>query len=405
MRRAIVGATALVLALVAVRQAAADPPDPQEIVDAIVDRLPPVPPIADKLRLVRQLAGFVCEPFVGPERIHINGRLDDGYSFDLVVLRCPGGQTVFPRVDYNIAGSSGSSTATLYAEAFAPGASTKDFFVEGLEYVFLRFEYGGSEITFDISALNDGLDDASAGASKVVGTGACASAYSLVVHGGRLTGGTATDETGAARRITSGTITHEQLIAWANVLAGPGASCEIPGPHAPDNDDFANATTIQGSTFMDVVDTTNASLEAGEPVSYRGRPNSIDQTVWYRFVPDATGILVLRTCTSPVSDGAKTDFNTILSAYVGDDLSSLSTAPAPADATPFSANDNFCEGADLPGDTPAVGDPRASTTVVAVRPGVTYHIQLGGYVTDPCGECSSASGVARVEATFLSGDQ
>lgn len=56
---------------------------------------------------------------------------------------------------------------------------------------------------------------------------------------------------------------------------------------APTNDNFSSATVISGLPFSDVVDTTDATTEPGEPAFCY----STSQTVWYSFTPATTTVL------------------------------------------------------------------------------------------------------------------
>lgn len=57
----------------------------------------------------------------------------------------------------------------------------------------------------------------------------------------------------------------------------------------PANDNFANATLISALPFTDSTDTTLATAEVGEPASADGwTPSAPKNTVWYKWVADAT---------------------------------------------------------------------------------------------------------------------
>jgi alpha-tubulin suppressor-like RCC1 family protein/uncharacterized protein YkwD/thiol-disulfide isomerase/thioredoxin/plastocyanin/uncharacterized membrane protein YphA (DoxX/SURF4 family) len=112
----------------------------------------------------------------------------------------------------------------------------------------------------------------------------------------------------------------------------------------PANDNFADASAISvpasltGNTFL-------ATTEAGEPV-----PSAwgyIGKTVWYRIVPDVTGIVVS-------TDGST--FDTRISLYSGSSLDGL---------TLVAYNDNY-------------GSATTSKLIAPVTPGQTYYLQVGG---------------------------
>lgn len=112
----------------------------------------------------------------------------------------------------------------------------------------------------------------------------------------------------------------------------------------PVNDSFAAAIEIEDLPFDDVVDTTHATRESGEP-----RPcGSIGSTVWYRFTSPAD--------VDVVADTFGSDFDTVLAAYTGSSLLSL---------TRVACNDNT--------------DGSRSKIAFRALAGRTYHVQAGGY--------------------------
>jgi len=85
----------------------------------------------------------------------------------------------------------------------------------------------------------------------------------------------------------------------------------------PPNDDFANATPIAelDPPFSDPVDTAAASLEAGEPTPTCAAGNDPGGTAWYVFTPSETG--------SISANIINTSFSTVVAAYTGNSLASL----------------------------------------------------------------------------------
>lgn len=80
---------------------------------------------------------------------------------------------------------------------------------------------------------------------------------------------------------------------------------------APSNDNFSNATVITYTPFIDTVDTTEATLEPGEPQACGW---GFERTVWYTFTPAAQGLYRI-----DVSGG---DYLT-LAVYSGSEFSNL----------------------------------------------------------------------------------
>lgn len=77
------------------------------------------------------------------------------------------------------------------------------------------------------------------------------------------------------------------------------------------NDDFADALQVTSLPYEKSQNTTQATLEQGEP-----RPcGSIDRTVWYRFTPTST--------VTVEADTFRSDFDTVLAVYTGSSLDTL----------------------------------------------------------------------------------
>src|SRR5262245_12253790 len=93
-----------------------------------------------------------------------------------------------------------------------------------------------------------------------------------------------------------------------------GLTLEVVPP--PANDDFASASSVGGIPFSEVVDSSAATVEVGEPLpscSYAGAPTG---TVWYRYTPAADGWVTVDTLGSYPT--------TVFAAYEGGTLGSLS---------------------------------------------------------------------------------
>jgi hypothetical protein len=124
-------------------------------------------------------------------------------------------------------------------------------------------------------------------------------------------------------------------------------SCNPP----PANDPFAGATPITALPISFNVDTTCATVEAGEPTSVflcGGIP--IGNTVWYSFRP---------TTNTPITvDTAGSNFDTIISVHTGTGLGAL---------TNVACNDD-----------PSTGGAQARVSFLAGA-NTTYYVQIGGY--------------------------
>jgi hypothetical protein len=107
----------------------------------------------------------------------------------------------------------------------------------------------------------------------------------------------------------------------------------------PANDDFANATVVGSLPYSASVDTTGATIEAGEPTPCYG---ALLGSVWYAFTPSVSG---------SYSATSSAYFNTQTSVYSGSGLNSLDPIGCRAYGQPVTFH------ADA---------------------GTTYYIQLGG---------------------------
>jgi hypothetical protein len=160
----------------------------------------------------------------------------------------------------------------------------------------------------------------------------------------------------------------------------------------PSNDDFASAKTIVAPRFDDIVDTTEATIEPEEHATVGGYPirdgNGNGHTVWYRYSPATPGTLAVSTCQYAIFgqgleySGWQGEFNTVLGAYTGTDLSNLEGMML---SLVYGHGDDVCPQYAEPGT-------RKSTMLVAVAPGTTYWIQLAGR--------EGVSGIARLHTVF-----
>jgi len=87
---------------------------------------------------------------------------------------------------------------------------------------------------------------------------------------------------------------------------------EVPPP--PANDNFSDALAIDALPFNHTVDTTGASIEAGEPSSSCVSPGELAATAWYVFTP-AEGVTVSANASAP--------FATMVAVYTGSSLADL----------------------------------------------------------------------------------
>jgi hypothetical protein len=163
---------------------------------------------------------------------------------------------------------------------------------------------------------------------------------------------------------------HLQLQFWVTTQSGPGGGTQFNlddvSVQALDitarglNDNFANATPLSGA-FANVVATNSYSTkETGEP---KHAKNAGGKSLWWRWTAPAWGVVTLTT--------ANSSFDTLLAAYTGSDLSSL---------TNVAANDNESDVA------------TASRISFPVTPGTEYKIAVDGK--------DGASGLILLSLTF-----
>ena len=121
------------------------------------------------------------------------------------------------------------------------------------------------------------------------------------------------------------------------------------------NDNFADAAVVTGASGNTTGNNTEATMETGEP--YHAQWSSSTETVWWSWTAPATGTAAFDTLGS--------DFDTVMSAYTGSSVSSLTLLSESDDAYPDS----------LP-----------SRIVFQVAAAATYHIAVAGYDVGDTGD-------------------
>jgi hypothetical protein len=116
------------------------------------------------------------------------------------------------------------------------------------------------------------------------------------------------------------------------------------GGGRPPNDDFAAGAPLTGTSGSVTGTNTGATRQAGEPVHFAAGTTSI----WYRWTPAASGLAVVDTVGS--------SFDTLLAAYTGSTLTTLTRVAADGDSA---------------------GGLRSRIRFTADA-GVTYHLALDG---------------------------
>ena len=116
------------------------------------------------------------------------------------------------------------------------------------------------------------------------------------------------------------------------------------------NDNFADRTTLSGTSITTTGSNVGATKEAGEP-NHAG--NAGGKSVWWTWTAPTSGTATIDTLGS--------SFDTLLAVYTGSNVSSLT-------AVPGGSND----------DSPAGGTTTSKVTF-AVTAGTTYQIAVDGY--------------------------
>ena len=134
-----------------------------------------------------------------------------------------------------------------------------------------------------------------------------------------------------------------QQTIWASKGSGEAADCL----GRPQNDDFADATLLEGNSGSVYATTDGATSEAGEP-AHAGNPPAA--SVWWTWVAPEDGSLILST--------AGSEIDTVLAFYTG---------PAVSNLQALASND------DAPGAT------HASLVTASVQASRTYRIAIDGF--------------------------
>ena len=143
------------------------------------------------------------------------------------------------------------------------------------------------------------------------------------------------------------------------VVFGISDTPVTPSPDGPDNDQFENARFLDSADKALVSEltltvngtTVNATAQSGEPAHFQGGfglPPGPDNSIWYRWTPEADQVVEVDTAGSAVS--------TVLVAYTGASLSGLQRIATGIDNVREVARIRF-----------------------AVRAGETYHLAVDGY--------------------------
>ena len=135
------------------------------------------------------------------------------------------------------------------------------------------------------------------------------------------------------------------ILLQGDIGAGSTNSFDIPFDPGSDNDMFANAITISGTSGQATGSNVGATKESGEP-NHAG--NSGGASIWWYWTAPATGQMTIDTFGS--------SFDTLLAVYTGSSVGSL---------TPIASND-------------VSGSLQSQVTFTAVS-GTTYRIAVDGY--------------------------
>ncbi|MFN2375958.1 MAG: thrombospondin type 3 repeat-containing protein [Candidatus Binatia bacterium] len=127
------------------------------------------------------------------------------------------------------------------------------------------------------------------------------------------------------------------LFATQTVFAAP-----------PANDNFASAITIGATPYTDSKSTNEATTEASEPTALCGGSG---RSIWYKYTAPSTGTVI--------ADTFGSNFDTVLAAFTGATLATLSTVHCNDDSASLQSRMPF-----------------------AVQAGTTYYIRVNGYTGD-----------------------
>ncbi|HVF42473.1 MAG TPA: NF038122 family metalloprotease [Pyrinomonadaceae bacterium] len=156
-----------------------------------------------------------------------------------------------------------------------------------------------------------------------------------------------TISSGARRVITDNDVKAIDSFGYA---IGGSVPPPPPPPAGPDNDNFANAVTIQGASGTVNGTNLSATKEPGEP----DHADTGGASVWYKWTAPATGTVTFDTVGS--------DYDTTLAAYTGASVNSLAK---------LTENDDI-----------VLGDNVRSRISFTANAGVTYRIAVDGFDGD-----------------------
>lgn len=216
----------------------------------------------------------------------------------------------------------------------------------------------------------------SSNGTVVISTGGSSYNTTLVVYSGSTLGGLTklgcnddysnTTQSRVTMPVNSGTPYKIQVGGYAHETGSMDFELRLASP--PVNDAFANRITIPDGPYSDTRDTSEASLQVGEQQSTCGHLNSA--SVWYQFnAPVSESIVV---------DTAGSSYDTVISAWTGTTLGSLSHV---------ACNDNV--------------ETSRARLVMEVTGGTNYIFQVTGYI-DSSGSLQLAFGRSGTNDAFAS---
>jgi hypothetical protein len=228
---------------------------------------------------------YVQAGFIGPYGYPIPGRFTFNASFDPKPPPPPNDAfaDAITVTSLPFASSVDTRGATRETEEPAPCGSLRTAW----------YRYVASEsATLLVDTSGSGFSDSSAAVYRADGAGFAGLSFVACAWGGGST--KVVVDAGATYYIQGGDY------GWVNGgVLRIGIDVAPPPPPAPRNDAFADALTVTGLTFEDVVDNRSATAEVGEP---RGCSASLYRTVWYRITPASDGDLRVDPAGSAVYD-------------------------------------------------------------------------------------------------------
>ncbi|MCX6873712.1 MAG: hypothetical protein NTW21_07875 [Verrucomicrobia bacterium] len=151
-----------------------------------------------------------------------------------------------------------------------------------------------------------------------------------VKFNGQAASYTPVNSTALSTVVPAGASTGKIALTAAGGTVLSGANFIVTAPAAPANDAFANAAVIAGSGGNISGSSLNATMEAGEPAH---ASSSAGRSIWYRWSPPSSGTVTFETGGS--------SFDTVLAAYTGSSVSSLSLLAANDDAISLQSRISF----------------------------------------------------------------